>query len=559
MKYTLIAILSLAVFASPLFADWVSLQRDAQEGAQPLVEVIVSDDNHAVLEVTLPGFFQEQDTRSNDFHISMPNCATTEKVGCSALPVVSGLLALPANTAEVNIADYQVLSSEEFNGTTVHPFQKPLTEEETAGPAVRNADHYATADSFPSECLSLGNVAIWRNNKIVRFSLVPMQVNPASATMSVHTKVRFSVNYVQGRTGVTAVSTTNEFESMYKSMILNYQPSQQVRHGGSYLVITDDKLASAIQPFVDWKQGRGYDVKLVKMGKAGKTAQDIKNFISNEYRSDLAYVMLVGDPDTLPVHMWDGRYPSDYWYGCLEGNDLYADIAVGRICAKNATEVQYYIDKMKAYEAHKSNGNDWATKVMIASHKQNAPGKYEGCVEQVVNKTYKNKVKFNTRHGSNHSNTNAKVSADINEGRGIVAYRGHGNTSVWSHWNGTNYSNNDLLDLQNTQYPVFLSIACYNSKIDSKLKTFAEACMNQPHGGSAFLGASRPSYTTPNHDFCKQLFIGVYDNGIKSVGCLSNFANVELLKKYGQTSYASANVKMYLWLGDPSLKLHIVK
>lgn len=557
MSKYLLLLTALALIIAPLWAEWVPVNR-GEEGSAPDIQVVVADDNHAVVEVSLTGFYRDADATAL-WKLAIPAAATIEELGKSALPVVTGILAVPADTVKVNISDYQVLESTELQGMQVYPFQTPTTDDDNAS-FCKDDEHYRSAELFPSSCLTMEETGIWRNHKVAAFRLVPMQARPAEGLLVIHGKVRFVLQYEKGRADTLSAVSTEAFENMYQKIILNYTPSEVSRAKGRYVIIAEDSLASSIQKLADWRKGQGYEVGVTTLGKVGNTAQNVKDYLVQEYAKGLTYVLLVGDPAKMPLYNWGNRFPGDCWYSCLAGDDLYADVAIGRICANNAAEVNVYIDKIMAYESHQTTGNDWAVKAILVSHEQDAPGKYEGCLEELRKKTYSYKVSFQTRYGSQSSSTNSTVKNDIDAGVGTVTYRGHGSTNSWSGWNGTDFSTSNMKSLNNSVYPVFYSIACYNSQLDSSQETLAEACVKHPNGGGcAFLGATRPSYTIPNHDFCKFLFEASHIKGIANIGDVSNYANMELLKKYGVSSYAADNVKMYLWLGDPATGLHLTK
>ena len=540
-------------------ADWIALQRDAK-GKAPQICVLVCDENHAVVEVTLPGFFCDQ-ARDELKRLHIPGSVPCESVGKSALPVISGLLQIPSNTTSVKIADYRVLSTKEYQGIRAYPFQTPTTDDKPKAAFVQNQAHYRSGEIYPVNCLTLEKPANWRNRRIVSFRLTPMQVKPAAGLLKVHGKVQFTLRFEKGRNDFLATSSSRIFEKMQQNLIINYRAERvDSADAKKYLVIAKDSLVEAIKPLVDYRAAQGFKVEVAKLSEVGTTPQNIKDYIVAAYKKGLDYVLLVGDPADLPIYKW-GDNPSDYWYACANGSDMYADVAIGRICAVNAGEVKVYIEKIMAYEAYDSNGDDWAVKALLTSHLEYAPGKYHGCVEETRKEQYKYKLNFKVRHGYD-GNTNAQILAEIEEGCGIVAYRGHGSTTAWTGWNklGEYLNTTQVKKLNNDKYPVIFSIACSNAQLDSSTTTLAETYLKHSFGGAcAFLGATRPSYTTPNHNFYKYLFVSAFNEGIVNIGNVSNAANAKLLKQYGESSYATTNVKMYLWLGDPAMRLHIVK
>ena len=268
--------------------------------------------------------------------------------------------------------------------------------------------------------------------------------------------------------------------------------------------------------------------------------------------------MLVGDEADLT---FSSTGPGDYWYSNLSG-DLKPEIAIGRISATVEDEVDHVVSKIISYELDPPKSN-WVEKAVLVAHKQGAPGKYQGCKEEI--RTYVNynpTPVFSTLYGASSSvggdeATNADVTNSINAGKGIVNYRGHGGSTCWSNWNiyGQNYTTSDARALNNGEKrPIIFSIACSNSRLDASSECLAKAFSKTEGGASAFLGASRSSYTEANYTYDKELFKALFDYQIYSIGDLSNIAASKIIDEHG--SYGAYNAKIYLWLGDPAMEAY---
>jgi len=198
----------------------------------------------------------------------------------------------------------------------------------------------------------------------------------------------------------------------------------------------------------------------------------------------------------------------------------------------------------------------------LVAHKEGAPGKYQGCKEEI--RTYSNyspQPTFTTAYGASVLNggdeaTNADVTSSINVGTGIVNYRGHGSYDSWLSWNIFNesYTTSDARGLTNGyKTPIVFSIACSNSQLDNPSECLAEAFTKADYGATAFLGATRGSYTLPNHTYDKELYKALFDFGIFNIGDLSNSAACKIIEDYGYSG--EYNAKIYLWLGDPTMEV----
>jgi hypothetical protein len=74
----------------------------------------------------------------------------------------------------------------------------------------------------------------------------------------------------------------------------------------------------------------------------------------------------------------------------------------------------------------------------------------------------------------------------------------------------------------------------------------------------AFLGATRPSFTVPNHDFNRYLFDAIVHYQLTKVGDIVNWAKAKLLLNASPPQQARDNVRMYVLLGDPTAGVFFV-
>ncbi|MDD5094244.1 MAG: C25 family cysteine peptidase [Dehalococcoidia bacterium] len=350
---------------------------------------------------------------------------------------------------------------------------------------------------------------------------------------------------------------------------------------------------STLQPLLDWHRACGLNYTYVVRSGPAYTADDIKSIISGCYAAhpELEYVLLVGDITCLPwKDNWGGGalpedLPGDYWYACLTGGatpDLYPDVAVGRLPVKNDTELAQQVTKILDYLKSPPTG-DWANNALLMAHKEGPSTKYQKNSEDIRMATYgTDSFAFSTAYGASATYggddaTNATVAAHLTSGVSIMNYRGHGafgypSTRPWgtfwggqyganssAPWNtaGESYWTTDADALTNgDKLPVLFSISCMNNALDnSPDDCLGEAFVMQDQGAIAFLGASRPSYTTPNNAFDINLFDAIGNEGIYTVGWISNDANTELIDTYGPDSYAADNSRIYFWLGDPATEV----
>jgi hypothetical protein len=527
----------------------------------------------------------------------------TEEVGRPQIPVIRETIAVPeggAIRATVLEANYST-----YDGYRVYPVQPPEFDcgpgavggegEDGAVEFLIDGEFYSIDAFYPLEMVVLGAPGVWRDLAVVNIQINPVFTNPATGELLVYDHIRIRVEY--GDDVAFALRTMEpKFAQIYRRAILNYEtldvvvgtpePGEwveavapagfnQVGDPGrldpttKYLMIYHEDSSSyeSLRPLVDLHEKNGLPVEVWNVSAGVRpTPADIKALISGRYSAhpQMEYVLLVGDIDLLPWKPdWNG-IPGDYWYGCVLGDDLWPELAVGRLSVRSDPEVSQQVKKITAYAEDPP--GDWSKRVLLVAHKEEAPGKYQGCKESIRTRSYLEPTTFDTAYGALPAQggggaTNADVKRSVDSGVGILNYRGHGSPTAWgSQWNADNqdYTAADAHALANGEMtPVVFSVACYNAALDTASQSLGEAFVKDDSSAVAFLGATRPSYTVPNHDFDRYLFDAVGNEEIYDIGWALNRANVRLINGYGPSSIYMDNLRMYLWLGDPALSIKI--
>lgn len=566
--FALVLFTTAMAFSQP---GWISVEGKADQ-EKPSAVVQRSDKLETVIEFQTKGFFVDEVREDKGtFHVlRLPYYHTTLEVGKPQLPAISEMIGIPDNSVvSVRIIDSTVVT---LDGYRVYPFQTPLLEGEERVGFDMDEELYSRNLFYPENIAEVEKPSIWRDLRTASLRVYPIRYNPATGELKVYTKLTVKLEYHGiSRTNVLiprGKSISPVQEEIYRSTILNYnfmEPSREKRSKQDYdlLIIYVDRFGDEATSLKNWKDSQGIQTQITPLSMIPTNPVDIKAYINNQYTNyNISYVLLIGDIAELPAYTgYTYRYGtivSDYWYALLTGDDFLPEIAVGRISGTTDVEVDNVISKTIAFEDNPQ--GDWLDEALLVAHRQDAPGKYQRCKQEILTATdtqsgtYRNLYpNFTTAYGAQGA-TNQNVIDAIDDGRIVVNYRGHGSTSSWSTWNTTNqsFASAQVALLNNgSMTPVIFSIACYNNQLDAAQPCLGEAFTNVDDGAVAFLGASRPSYTTPNHDYDKQLFATVFDEGNINIGHASNIAAIRMMEDHGD--HGRDNAKMYLWLGDPSL------
>ena len=574
---------SMVITGQIVFADsgykegrqWIAINGLSGKDREPEMTAITYDETGMQVDLLIHGFYIEHiETKENGSwdRISLPGQAYLGQIGAPDLPVLRRQFSIPGTT-DLSVV-VQSVEYVDYSGIKVEPSQPLLKENETPEKFEMDEKIYGLNEFFPGNTASTSISGILHSVRLGMVELKPFRFNPVTGVLQVASRIRVKVEF-KGYNGENALAKEariipRRYEKLFKKILLNHEftsfVSADLDCGIDYLIIADNPLYNAfsLQLLKAYHESQGLRVAIVDVATIGTTADQIKSYIQTEYDSivpaDLDYVLLVGDVSVIPFKQNAFlTNESDIWYAWLEGNDMFGDVGLGRFPARNLTELNNMV--IKSLNKHKNVlPGLWQNKTCLIAHKELYPQKYTACKESIFNYTYALYPPiFDKMYGGdpNFNWTNADLSAMINDGRGVINYRGHGDTQIWWHWNLLNqdYSVSDVQGLANgLKTPVIFSIACKTLYMESPLETLGEAFMRPDQKAVAFLGAIHPSYTTINHDFDRLLYQGVWDEGINQVGDLLNWANVNLYPMY-QNNSVRENMTMYLWLGDPALPL----
>lgn len=555
---------------------WVSIDGSVQN-TMPTVNVVESSASKYVAEIILHGFYSTSVVKNGVTFckLDIEKDATLSTVGEPALPIITQLLCIPkGDDCSVSVEE---LSWKMVGSVKVWPYQKPLLETE-AESAFELSNTAYNMDIYNSEVVRKGNVMKWRGINNVSVNICPFKYMPKTGKLYALKKLRLTVNFNTTSSSQVRVQRaklrSNEFCVFDNAEVLPFlsedggNDEQTDSDAYDYLIIVGNNSeiqnSQAMKDFRRWKACKGYKTMLTSTAITGTTCTEIKNYIKqkcNDY--GISYVLFVGDDDKIPLYGWSNVYgdvKSDYWYGCLDGdNDIQADVAIGRFSTNSLSEFERMVTKTIKYERDKNNSY---SKTLLVAHKQSAPYKYQGCCEEIRNESYNNSITFSTAYGAaanlgGNDATNTDVINAINSGLNIVSYRGHGLWNLWGEeWNMSNesFETQEVAQLRNLAYPVVFSIACLNGDIRNKT-CLLESFMRSEYGSVAFLGATEESYTIHNHTYNKFLFRNLLNSNIYNMGWLNISSHIDNFSYYNNSDYPIYNAFCYIVGNDPALEI----
>ena len=306
----------------------------------------------------------------------------------------------------------------------------------------------------------------------------------------------------------------------------------EVMQSFDLLILTHEDFVEVLEPLKSHKDATLISTRIVSWqeldeiytGEGRDRPERIKMGIAAYVKKyGVKYIMLVGDSDQFPVrycktydavHWGDGFVPSDLYYADLfaadgsfdtwDGNgngifgemltgfswipgsstaddinldnvDLYPDVAVGRVPASNASEVETYVEKIIGYE-YAAYRSSWFDRVLLTvpgyeNHETGLVDDYPGsieCTENVASsfaamgntqmtRLYDSRIQGLASGLSDAAPSSSNVIQALNTGAGFVSFSGHGSMGSWA---GA-VSASDLTSLTNeTMLPVVFASAC---------------------------------------------------------------------------------------------------
>ena len=592
MKYQLCILLAMCTIH--LHAQtWISLTNSARGARGTDIEVLASDANQYMFKVTINGFYKDDivvgDTIYNRLYIN--EYETLDRIGCPELPVVNQLLGFPKGTyGRVTISD---VTWENLSGYTVYPSQRSLKESEIPFEFSKDMDAYSSTSYFPAEIHSFGEVSYWGGLKMSPLRLHPFHYCSSTSQLRVMKEFTVKVDFiisdkiesenpepevlVDKESYSLLLSNYNEAliesysKNSYSSVINNTRSAGQHYN---FLIISAPRYKNdpLLARYLELKARQGFACKVVSTNNIGNTPTQIKNYIreQREYYG-IKYLLLIGNHSDIPAYSWpfgastneNGMTLSDYWYGCM-GNDgdYQAELAVGRFCVSNVADLHNVLNKHLSYSNPSNLNNNWVKKVLLVAHQgdsnSSAPTAYEDCLES-IREEYNTYAAFLTQYGSDPTVGNTSVVNHINQGVGIVVYRGHGFSGEWKYDWSQEYWAFDSTQVNRLSCPiinpVIFDFACLNSRI-SESPCLMESFTTNESAAVVLLGATEKTYRDENSVLAEKYFNNLYKKGISRLGDINLLSQNELVNiaSYSR-DYYRANAMAYMIGGDPTLEL----
>lgn len=260
--------------------------------------------------------------------------------------------------------------------------------------------------------------------------------------------------------------------------------------------------------------------------------------------------------------------------------NLIADVALGRFSVWTNEQLSRVIEKLFSFERYPNAGEWFIKRNDLVSYFDE---EYRACkIESIVPIITAPPYLFQYYDDFGGWTSNEVLKSHINnhagptpqKGSSLLNYRGHGFCEEWPGWNylGESFTNDDIYSLtnfvssNNAWLPIVFEICCCCGRagVAPPHQTgHSEAWFRHENGGGvAALGATRPSWTQPNHKFDAELYRVSFGPTtspyapIQELGWTINYAKIEMANAYGWTDEVKDNVRMNYLMGDPEIDIY---
>ena len=531
--------------------------------------------------------------------IALDGAYPSGDVGSPELPATHELLAVPFGaTPTVSVISYTAkdYSLSDYGISTIVPRQPSVRKDQKIEdlPFIYNEEAYQMRGLALAPEASIEVQGTMRGIRIGSLVINPVSYNAQSNTIRVFNDIEVEINFEGADFAETERMLVNTyspyFDIVYKQMF-NYRQIMDVyddhpdlmAYPVHMIVITPEDYITTLQPWLDWKIQKGFDVNVVTTAQAGGNYNAIQSYVQNLYNTGVSqgatptFVILVGDTGQIPgkTSGTATQKVTDLYYGSVDG-DYFPDMFYSRMSAENTTQLTNIVNKVLQYEQYTMPDPSYLNNVTLIAGWDNYWTNYVGKPTIQYATTYY----YNTEHGFTQVNSHVNQSQyngcynALNTGVGFVNYTAHGDNQEWTQPNFTNSNVNQLSNAD--KYFLAMGNCCLSGNYGYGQPCFGEAMIRAENKGAyTYIGSCPYTYwyedyyfgvgatstfgSTPN---INNTATGVYDavwmdDTYNTVSSMTFLGNIAVCYAYAGNYQTSINATYY-WqayhvLGDGSI------
>ncbi len=529
--------------------------------------------------------------------ITIEGTYASGEIGTPELPASHQLLAVPFGaTPRVTVTSYTTTDYllSDYGIGTILPHQPSVRKDQNLDEVefVYNAAAYQTRSLATAPEATIEMQGTMRGIRIGSLVINPVSYNPVANTLRVFNDIEVEISFDgadRAETERMLLSTYSPyFDIVYKQMF-NYRQIMDVyddhpdlmAYPVHMIVITPENYISALQPWINWKIQKGFDVNVVTTTQAGSNYNAIRTYVQNLYNTGVSqgatptFLVLVGDVAQIPgTNSSSTSKVTDLYYGSVD-NDYFPDMFYSRMSAENTNEVTAIVNKILQYEQYTMPDPSYLNNVTLIAGWDSYWTNYVG--KPTIQ--YAMQYYYNTAHGFTNvynwlGQPYTNCYASLSSGTGFVNYTAHGSETSWSDPQLTKSQVNALTNTN--KYFLAMGNCCLTGNFGYSQPCFGEAMLRGENKAAySYIGSCPVTYWYEDYYFgvgatntfgqmpnINNTATGVYDgiwmdetyNTVSSIVFLGNLAVC-----YASTGgYQTSSNPTYYWqayhvLGDGSI------
>jgi hypothetical protein len=523
LRTFIVNVVLVLIFGAFLIAT-AGAEQVVEFGDDPSGVTLLSQDQGGVLvQVDIGSMkFRQVSAVEGDFVlVQVDGFSRSHRIGEPSLPMVNRILAVPVGAdlrAQVIESEIEEVSLTDLGLTApIFPVQPSLSKSQDPStvPFEFERGIYRQSGYYALPLTETRDLGIMRALRLGVLSVAPVEYDPVANSLRVYKRMVIRVEYIHPNWEATLEMRGRYYSPFFEpvyNQIINYEPlppmilDDLVTYPVKYVIIADRMFESQLQPFIEWKTKRGFNVITAYTDEIGHSNTAIKDYIRDLYTGSdppddpaPSFVLLVGDDQQIEAFNY-GSHISDLDF-CEFTNDHIPEIYYGRFSAQDPSLLQPQIDKTLEYEQYLMPDPTYLGEVtMIAGvDAYHAPTYGNGQINYGVN------LYFNSDHGiysytwlypdSDQPGASMAIIRTVDEGIGLINYTAHGSHDGWA---DPEFSTSDVRGLTNAhQYPLAIGNCCLTVTFGDNYSTpcVGEAWLQEEDKGSiGYIGGSNSTY-----------------------------------------------------------------
>ncbi len=546
-------------------------------------------------------YFEVKTPEGTFINLSASGFGQRNVAGEPALPVFHRLIDVPLGTT----FSYRITGQHE---TTVRPEEAGIrypvfpaqpsmskSDDPESVPFVYNKAWYNTNGFTGDALVSAGYAGLLRTLNLAHVDISPVQYNPVTGELKITDEFEVEIVFENADIPATLALKQEKASPYFRSlnqMVANYRtddPNEGLitNAPATYVIVSDPMFEAALQPFIQWKIKKGFNVieGYTNDAAVGNTTTSIKNYLQGLYTnppsgfSAPSFVLLVGDVAQIPA--WAGTagsHVTDLRYCEYTGDNL-PEVFYGRFSATSLAQLQPQIDKTLEYEQYLMPDPSFLNEVVMAAgadsgHETHSNGQINYGTETYFNAAHNLLSHTYLQPEPSGANYSGNIHTNVSDGVAYANYTAHCSSNGWA---DPSFVISDIPSLTNAhKYLLMVGNCCLSAKFD--VTSFAEEMLRAENKGAiGYIGGSNSTYWDEDywwgvgyksvalHPSYDANHIGSYDGTFHDHGepVADWFVTQGQMVVCGNYAVeeSTSSLKTYYWeiyhlMGDPSLMVY---